>query len=165
MDADMEQFTEKLAIGENGIYRWSSQAETKDVRKQVKRAIWVCAAVLAAGLVFGACLDIRFMVTLLLPILAGTMALIIIVVLLSTRKQMHTVLRYEMSDNYIALTETDREVIYDFSGIKEIIIKEQYAELHGTGGKLTVHYPKEDFGFVKNYILTHTLGNAIVRYE
>lgn len=159
----------RVKITGDGSYQWSCPVEREYERKQYKSAIIttiiVISLVCAAALIFGASLDITFMLIYLLPVFGGMMVLIIIIMLVMGRASGNTIQRYEMNDRYIGLLNVKASVFHYYDRIQEIVVNPKYLEIHGKIRKSRVYIPQEDFPFVRDYILQHTLGRAQVRYE
>ena len=152
----------------NGSYQWSCPVEREYARAQYRSVIIITIIVVslvsAAGLAFGAFLSITFMLTFLLPVFGAIIAVIIIILLIVGRNSRNKVQRYEMNDRYVGLMNVKNPVLYYYDRIQEIVVNQDYLELHGKIRTSRVYIPHEDFTFVRDYILQHTLGRAQVRY-
>ena len=95
------------------------------------------------------------------PIAVGSVGAAILLFLFVVKLNDRIMQKYEMSDAYVKIG--DKRVSY--SEIDEIIVNPLYLELHAKGKASKIYCPNEDFLFVKDYIINHTMGHAVITYD
>ena len=124
------EFTDRVTMGQDGRYRWQCPIDKEYERQTYIFTIIVMCIVSAAMIAFGAFLDIWFMLTMVLPVAAGMMGLIILIIILVSRTSGQTVQRYEMTDEYVEIVNLKASVFHNYGNIKEVVVNPRYLELH-----------------------------------
>ena len=158
--AENNEFTTRVKMGPDGIYRWKSPTKFEPDKEAYRMVLIVC--VVVTVLCIGICAIISWdYVFTMAPIAVGSVGAAILLFLLVVKLNDRIMQKYELSDAYVKIG--DKKVPYN--EIDTIVVNPLYLELHAKGKSTRIYAPNEDFLFVKDYIVNHTLGHAAVTYD
>ena len=157
-------FTERVTLGQDGAYRWKCQADRSYEKRDYKRAILILLIIAALCLSGSAIINPQFMLV-VIPVIVGFLVVAALLFFLMNRISGKTWQQYVMNGQSVQIINASVSVFRKFRDITEVVCFPEYLELHEKGGTAKICVPPEDYAFVKDYILFHTLGKATVRYE
>ena len=157
-------FTERVTLGQDGAYRWKCQADRSYEKRDYKRAILILLIIAALCLSGSAIINPQFMLA-VIPVIVGFLVVAALLFFLMNRISGKTWQQYVMNGQSVQIINASVSVFRKFRDITEVVCFPEYLELHEKGGTSKICVPPEDYAFVKDYILFHTLGKASVRYE
>ena len=157
-------FTERVTLGQDGAYRWKCQADRSYEKRDYKRAILILLIIAALCLSGSAIINPQFMLV-VIPVIVGFLVVAALLFFLMNRISGRTWQQYVMNGQSVQIINASVSVFRKFRDITEVVCFPEYLELHEKGGTAKICVPPEDYAFVKDYILFHTLGKATVRYE
>lgn len=161
MQAD-SKYTNRVTLGADGIYRWKSLVQLDSDKSGYRLGLVVCVVVCVVSIGICAVISVDYMIS-ILPVIIGSVAAAILFFWLVSKFANSMAQKYEMNEDHVKIGEQKDPVFFD--EIKEIVVNPRYLELHEKERSAKVYVPKEDFFFVKDYIITHTLGHAVITYD
>ena len=157
-------FTERVTLGQDGAYRWKCRIDRSYEKRDYKRAILILLIIAALCLSGSAIINPQFMLV-VIPVIVGFLVVAALLFFLMNRISGKTWQQYVMNGQSVQIINASVSVFRKFRDITEVVCFPEYLELHEKGGTAKICVPPEDYAFVKDYILFHTLGKATVRYE
>ena len=149
-------------MGPDGIYRWRSPVQLDSDPEGFRLLLVVSLIVCVLSIGICAVISIDFMFS-ILPVILGSVAAAGLLLFLVGKLSNSITQSYEMSDQYVKLG--DRKTPIYYNQLSEIVVHPLYLELRENKKSTKIYAEKEDFYFVKDYILNHSMGNAVVKYD
>ena len=156
-------YPERVTPGEDGIYRWSCRFDREQRKKTVKTILWaVGVPCLIILLMMGwLCFvkggnDVEMFLTAAVSC-AAAMAITAVICLITYRTGASFTQPYEMGPEYVRYVGKGRtDFVYYYRESRHVRICEarNLIEIRGLISTAPFHVPVEDFGFVKNYIIS-----------
>jgi len=158
------KYTKRVKMEPDGTYIWKSRIRLDPDKEGHRLILIVCMVVCVLTIGFCAIISVDFMIS-ILPVIIGSAAAAILLYILAGKLGESFVFRYEMNDSYIKIVDLKVPVTYHYDKISEIVVTPLHLELHENTNSSKIYVPQEDFLFVKDYIVNHTMGHAEIRYE
>lgn len=162
-------YTDRVTLDPDGVYRWRGRFSRSQQMKVVKITLGVCGGTCLLLIVMGLAHDpsLSAMAPILLSSL-GVMAVAGLVCLLFYGGHREQYQPYEMTEERVRYVGSGKsDALFYFKNMRRVRIRadEGLIELRTAMMTAPVFVPREDLGFVQNYILQHVSGNADIVYE
>ena len=164
----MEAFSERVKMGEDGIYRWKGLIPKEDEKKEYLLTLKILGGICAFSIVFFVILSIQYhsYPSILIAVLscAAIMGICGLIFYLLYRAPANAVQYYELYNDFLR-TVSSKGGIWSYNNLKEIHIYDNYLELHKKHIRRKIYVHPEDADFIANFIVTHSpLGIKVEKH-